>query len=489
MTLYKIQSGDTLTALGKRFFHDPILGTGILANDNDITDPNSIRVGDTIKVRKMLDDGSIAGLSPDDLANIGDHIGEWFGKDGQYKQAKAQFAAAKAAYEDRIARARAIIAETTNIQNSGNGPVILSQKLYQEQQAAFATLGIEQVDVPLIHARVFDPADAYKYAPIEFSDEARAMMTPVHIRTVNEDLKLVDQDLHEYKSEVQEELVYKGENATKDGDTWAFRWYGLQSSLFAFFPGGVGDIALTVGGGPILGKVGGGLAELAPELPTLSRWLGADLGELPGMVRQIGSADIPAAELRPITYDQFARHVTDSGLSDAFSKPIADVYSDVYSVAKNLRPEPGMYLKPEFMAQHTELFSSGAARVDSTLTFDQRYKAAIEAGLPFGRPDAVFLSPASLIDDVFATGDSSLMEKTIGFPDGTFSQAGSMTRTYVDRPDMFGLRFARGSETGANQFWVPGGYTFNTAGGAGLPEMITNQLPSPLVNPFIRVLQ
>lgn len=64
-----------------------------------------------------------------------------------------------------------------------------------------------------------------------------------------------------------------------------------------------------------------------------------------------------------------------------------------------------------------------------------------------------------------------------------------MTRTYVYNPEDFGLRFARGSEGGANENWIPGGYTINTKGGPGLPEMVTNQLPSPLINPNIEVRQ
>jgi hypothetical protein len=80
------------------------------------------------------------------------------------------------------------------------------------------------------------------------------------------------------------------------------------------------------------------------------------------------------------------------------------------------------------------------------------------------------------------------MESTLGFDAGTFSGAGSMTRTYMDNPTNVGLRFATGREGGANDYWVPGGYTIKTTGGAGLPEMVTNQLPSPSVSANIRIL-
>ncbi|CAB3767323.1 hypothetical protein B7G54_29730 [Burkholderia puraquae] len=194
-------------------------------------------------------------------------------------------------------------------------------------------------------------------------------------------------------------------------------------------------------------------------------------------------------ELRSVTYKQFVQHVHDTGLTEAFSRPLADVYADVYAVPKALRPEPSNYLTEEFMKAHTEKFLPGAARVDATAAFNKRYRADIEAGLPFGRPDAVFTSPASLINDLHATGNPAVMESTLGFPAGTFDAAGGMTRTYVYNPEEFGLRFARGIEGGANDYWVPGGYTINTKGGAGLPEMVTDQLPSPNVNPNIKVLQ
>jgi hypothetical protein len=141
------------------------------------------------------------------------------------------------------------------------------------------------------------------------------------------------------------------------------------------------------------------------------------------------------------------------------------------------------------MTSHTEQFLSGAARVDSTESFNARNLRDIEAGLPFGRPDAVFTSPASLIEKLYASGDPAVVESTLGFDAGTFSGAGSMTGMYIYHPQSFGLRFSQGIEGGANPYWVPGGYTFKTTGGAGLPEMVTNQLPSPLVNPNIRVLQ
>ena len=62
-----------------------------------------------------------------------------------------------------------------------------------------------------------------------------------------------------------------------------------------------------------------------------------------------------------------------------------------------------------------------------------------------------------------------------------------MTRTYIYSPETVGLRLAQGNESGANPYWVPGGYKFKTSGGAGLPEIVINQIPSPLVNKKVKV--
>ena len=64
-----------------------------------------------------------------------------------------------------------------------------------------------------------------------------------------------------------------------------------------------------------------------------------------------------------------------------------------------------------------------------------------------------------------------------------------MVRTYVNNPLDYGLRMSAGTESGANPYWVPGGYTFNTKGGMGLPEMLTNPINPPPVDPNVMILR
>ena len=268
-----------------------------------------------------------------------------------------------------------------------------------------------------------------------------------------------------------------------DGQKWSALGGGIVGGLL----GGKGGSALA---GrffaepvtPTTGFLKGGL----PGVKAVNASRAATLAEAE---QYAGPFSLLNREERQISFQQFARHVEDTGLQDAFSKPIAEVYLEVYAVPKAARPEVSTYLKPEFMASHTEQFTGGAARVDATESFNDRYARNIAAGRPFGRDDAVFTSPATLIDRLHATGDPSVVESTLGFPAGTFTAPGSMTRTYINDPASLNLRFAQGIEGGANPWWVPGGYTIKTSGGAGLPEMVTNQLPSPTTNPNIKVIQ
>ncbi|MGN6528845.1 MAG: hypothetical protein ACTHL8_20825, partial [Burkholderiaceae bacterium] len=201
-----------------------------------------------------------------------------------------------------------------------------------------------------------------------------------------------------------------------------------------------------------------------------------------------GPYELANGEERKVTFSQFQEHVQATGLQDAFTKPLDQVYDEVYAVPKAARPDPSTYLSSDFMDSHTEQFLGGSARVDTVASFDKYNKLNADAGLPFGRDDGVFMSPKSLIDDLYDTGDPSLMEKTLGFDPGTFADDGTMCRTVVSDPTQLGLRFATGQESGANPLWVPGGYTFKP-GGAGVPEMLVDQLPSPLVDPNVQVFK
>ena len=66
---------------------------------------------------------------------------------------------------------------------------------------------------------------------------------------------------------------------------------------------------------------------------------------------------------------------------------------------------------------------------------------------------------------------------------------GQVHLSYVNNPLDYDLRMATRSEGAANPYWLPGGYTFNTRGGLGLPEMVTNPLYPPSIDPQVMILR
>jgi hypothetical protein len=98
-TTHTVTRGDNLSALGQKYFNDPIFGTAMLAVDNDIKNPNAIREGRVFRVRTMYEDGSIYGLDAKTIDLIKSVGEQWFTADGQQKLQQARVMAARAAYE------------------------------------------------------------------------------------------------------------------------------------------------------------------------------------------------------------------------------------------------------------------------------------------------------------------------------------------------------------------------------------------------------
>jgi hypothetical protein len=65
-------------------------------------------------------------------------------------------------------------------------------------------------------------------------------------------------------------------------------------------------------------------------------------------------------------------------------------------------------------------------------------------------------------------GDIRKLEELLGLNRGDLGEA----PVRVDIPEPTGLRMPSGNEPGANEFWLPGGYT-----SGGLPEAVIDQVP------------
>ncbi|ROQ30597.1 RHS repeat-associated core domain-containing protein [Gallaecimonas pentaromativorans] len=294
--------------------------------------------------------------------------------------------------------------------------------------------------------------------------------------------------LAELQSEVQSKLDDMGADAVAEGQDWKIPLLGVTYAVVAAVaPTSALDL-MPGGKAGKLGKLGKADRTLkdfkTPSYEEFEKQIGGVYSPLPNGVDSHWND-----YARPVTKEQFIEHVENNNLSNAFNKPVEDIYNEVYLSEKNSRPEPSTYLNPDFAESHKSMFLPESARVDAKNSFEKYNKRNIDAGLPFGRPDGVFMSPGGLIDDLHATNDPKVMESTLGFDSGTFASQGGMVRTVVKDPESLNLRFATGRESGANPLWVPGGYTLNTKGGKGMPEMIMDPIPSPSNSDIVDIYQ
>ncbi|WP_163836735.1 hypothetical protein [Spartinivicinus ruber] len=72
-----------------------------------------------------------------------------------------------------------------------------------------------------------------------------------------------------------------------------------------------------------------------------------------------------------------------------------------------------------------------------------------------------------------ANGNLRVVEKRLGLSDGYLGDKDTMV-VHIERKDLDSLKVPSGNEGGANQYWVPGGYT-----SGGIPEAVVNLLSKP----------
>ncbi|MEM1278138.1 MAG: hypothetical protein AAGH74_16580 [Pseudomonadota bacterium] len=137
-----------------------------------------------------------------------------------------------------------------------------------------------------------------------------------------------------------------------------------------------------------------------------------------------------------------------SGLSDEKVREILDT-------PKGQRPDPSTYMTKAEIDEHLAKFDDGAVRVTPASAIDQYGTAG---------PPGGFVMPKSEFDAMVkeAGGDLIHIETRLGLDPGSLSN-GEMVAVRIDPEDFSGLRVPSGNELGANNQWLPGGYT---SGGA-----------------------
>lgn len=139
----------------------------------------------------------------------------------------------------------------------------------------------------------------------------------------------------------------------------------------------------------------------------------------------------------------------------------------VLSAPKGKRPLPETYLRPDYIAEHLSQFDEGVVRFTSR----SAYKKYGTLG-----PDGGFVLPKKELDKVLAEskGDIKLIEVKLGLPEGYLGDDDVMI-VLMERKDCTSLSLPSGNENGANEFWLPGGYT-----SGGTPEAVMNFSTKPV---------
>jgi hypothetical protein len=123
---------------------------------------------------------------------------------------------------------------------------------------------------------------------------------------------------------------------------------------------------------------------------------------------------------------------------------------DVLAIPHGSRPDPSVYLTPEYISHHLAQFKHGASRVMPVRNFE-KYGIAQTDGTSF-------VMANHEVDEIFAkaAGDKRVLEQKLGLPEG-FLENDKLVRIDIAAPEELGLRIPSGNEAGANQFWLPGG--------------------------------
>ena len=147
----------------------------------------------------------------------------------------------------------------------------------------------------------------------------------------------------------------------------------------------------------------------------------------------------------------------------AWKKHLANDYKDM--------PTPEEIFGAEFVAKHLAKFDDGVSCLK--LESVKRYPN-------LGMDDGLFVLPKSEMNALLERtgGDISKIEKELGIPENSWRDQinkgdtpSRLIRIDLDKSQIINLRMPKGTESTANDLWIPGGRTSN-----GLPEAVINPI-------------
>lgn len=145
--------------------------------------------------------------------------------------------------------------------------------------------------------------------------------------------------------------------------------------------------------------------------------------------------------------------------------------TEILKIPKGMRPNPNTYLPKAYIEDHLLQFQNGITII---MGLDSYKKYVVPTEL-IGREDnTCFVMPSYICDEIdqIANNDISVYERMLSFTTGYFSKQHGLVRLDITDLRDLNLRMPSGNELGANEYWIPGGYTIG-----GIPEAITNLIP------------
>ena len=140
---------------------------------------------------------------------------------------------------------------------------------------------------------------------------------------------------------------------------------------------------------------------------------------------------------------------------------IISVHNKIINTPKEKRPDPDAYLPSFYIKRHIAKFRNGATKF---IAGGSRYPS-----IYIGGATGTFVMPKYVADRAIkmAKGDPRKLEEILGLERGSL---GAMPNR-IDIPNPINIRVPTGRESGANESWIPGGYTSQ-----GIEEAVIDQV-------------
>lgn len=150
-----------------------------------------------------------------------------------------------------------------------------------------------------------------------------------------------------------------------------------------------------------------------------------------------------------------------------------DKFDEIVATPKGSRPDPSTYMSKADIDAHLKPFRDGGA-----VRFTRR--ADFEKYDTIGPPGPTFTISRAEFDGVMKRtgGDLGKVEQELGLNPGTLTSGETMV-AYVKPEHLKNLQIPNGNEGGANEHWIPGGYT-----SGGVPEAT---IDVPAGTPFTEI--